>query len=112
MIRQNWPAICPFFITKWGLLPTTLASTKGKEQPIQSKNTLIRSLSPGTIWSLRSEASLNWLALGLLLAAWNAAGNDASNAPDSAANRPRRPEILRGYSYISVRAVNQVTSER
>jgi hypothetical protein len=32
-------------------------------------------------WSARSEASLNWLALVLLLAAWNASDNDA---PDNA----------------------------
>jgi hypothetical protein len=45
------------------------------------------------------EASLNWLALGLLLAAWNAADNDGE---------PRRPETLRGYSYVSVRAAARV----
>jgi hypothetical protein len=60
------------------------------------------------IWSLRREASLNWLALGLLLAAWNTAGNDAANAPDSAAAQLRRPEVLRGYSPVSVRAVNRI----
>ncbi|MDP9087204.1 MAG: hypothetical protein M3O26_00460 [Pseudomonadota bacterium] len=81
-------------------------------QAIQSNNTFSRNRSPTTIWSLRCEASLNWLALGLLLAAWNAAGNDGANAPDNAANRSRRPEVLRGYSTVSVRAVNQVTSER
>ena len=72
--------------------------------------TLSQSRSLGTIWSLRREASLNWLALGLLLAAWNAAGNDAANAPDGTTNRPRRPEVLRGYAYVSVRAANRVTS--
>lgn len=77
---------------------------------IQSNTTLSRSRSPGTIWGLRSEAPLNWLALGLLLAAWNAAGNNAANVPESGADRPLRPELLRGYSYVSVRAVNQVTS--
>jgi hypothetical protein len=49
----------------------------------------------------RREASLNWLALGLLLAAWNACDNDAARA------RPR-PESLRGYSYVSVRAANRL----
>jgi hypothetical protein len=56
---------------------------------------------------LRREATLNWLALGLLLAAWNASDNDA---PDKdAAAMTRRPEVLRGYSYVSVRAANRVT---
>jgi hypothetical protein len=49
-------------------------------------------------WLQHREASLNWLALGLLLAAWNASDNDASPA-----TRPR-PQALRGYSYVSVRA--------
>jgi hypothetical protein len=30
-------------------------------------------------WSEHGEASLNWLALGLLLAAWNATDNEAAN---------------------------------
>jgi hypothetical protein len=30
-------------------------------------------------WSEHGEASLNWLALALLLAAWNTADNDAVN---------------------------------
>jgi hypothetical protein len=55
-------------------------------------------------WTLRREASLNWLALGLLLAAWNASDNDA------AAGMRRRPEALRGYSYVSVRAANRMAS--
>jgi hypothetical protein len=58
----------------------------------------------GTFWSARREASLNWLALGLLLAAWNASDNDA------AANARPRPEALRGYSYVSVRAAQRVAS--
>jgi hypothetical protein len=48
------------------------------------------------------EAALNWLALGLLLAAWNASDNDAG-----ATLRPR-PEALRGYDYVSVRAANRL----
>jgi len=55
--------------------------------------------SPGSIWSLRWEAAHNWLALGLLLAAWNSA-EDAGNE--------RRPPSLRGYSYVSVRAATRV----
>jgi hypothetical protein len=57
-----------------------------------------------SFWSARREASLNWLALGLLLAAWNASDND------SAADARRRPEALRGYSYVSVRAAQRVGS--
>ena len=57
----------------------------------------------GSFWSLRREASLNWLALGLLLAAWNASDNDAA-----ATSRPR-PEALRGYNYVSVRAASRIT---
>ncbi len=30
--------------------------------------------SAGEFWCSRREASLNWLALGLLLAAWNRVG--------------------------------------
>jgi hypothetical protein len=51
----------------------------------------------GTWWSQHREASLNWLALGLLLAAWNASDNDRAQSR-------RRPEALRGYSSVSVRA--------
>jgi hypothetical protein len=57
-----------------------------------------------SFWSARREASLNWLALGLLLAAWNATDNDAA-----AKARPR-PEALRGYPYVSVRAAQRITS--
>jgi hypothetical protein len=52
---------------------------------------------PAQLWSQRREATLNWLALGLLLAAWNAVDDG-----DSAS---RRPEELRGYAHVSVRAV-------
>jgi hypothetical protein len=51
-------------------------------------------------WMLNREASLNWLAFGLLLAAWNAAGDDAGNAR-------ARPDALRGYSSVSVRAAQR-----
>jgi hypothetical protein len=49
-------------------------------------------------WSQRREASLNWLAFGLLLAAWNAS-DDAQELPAA-----HRPNALRGYSSVSVRA--------
>jgi len=57
-----------------------------------------------TWWSQHREASLNWLALGLLLAAWNASDNDA------AAQARRRPQALRGYSSVSVRAAQRAVS--
>jgi len=57
-----------------------------------------RGASKGTWWTQHRESTLNWLALGLLLAAWNASDNDAT------AQSTRRPESLRGYSYVSVRA--------
>jgi len=48
-------------------------------------------------WSANREASLNWLAFGILLAAWNASDDDASRLGS-------RPEALRRYSHVSVRA--------
>jgi hypothetical protein len=59
--------------------------------------------NPGTFWTQHREASLNWLAFGLLLAAWNAAGDDTSGAR-------RRPDALRGYSSVSVRAAQRSLS--
>jgi hypothetical protein len=56
------------------------------------------------LWTTHREAALNWLALGLLLAAWN--GSDNKPAPDLR----RRPETLRGYEYVSVRAANRVAA--
>ncbi len=57
-----------------------------------------------TWWSQHREASLNWLALGLLLAAWNASDDDAH------LQAKPRPEALRGYSHISVRAVQRAVT--
>lgn len=45
------------------------------------------------------EATLNWLALGLLLAAWNTSDDAAPGA-----QAPQRPAALRGYAHVSVRA--------
>jgi hypothetical protein len=82
----------------------------------------ITTLSPSrpaaSFWSARREASLNWLALGLLLAAWNASDNDAATTDavttgakttDAATDVRRRPEALRGYDFVSVRAANRVS---
>ena len=57
---------------------------------------------PDQLWSQHREAALNWLAFGLLLAAWNAA--------DDAQPVMRRPEALRGYAQVSVRAVERSTA--
>jgi hypothetical protein len=56
-------------------------------------------------WSQHREASLNWLALGLLLAAWNA------SVDETAAQVRRRPDSLRGYTYVSVRAATRHPGE-
>jgi hypothetical protein len=56
--------------------------------------------APRKFWAQHREASLNWIAFGLLLAAWNASDNDG--APGAAA---RRPESLRSHQYVSVRAI-------
>jgi len=58
-----------------------------------------------TWWSQHREASLNWLAFGVLLAAWNASDND------TATSAPRRPQALRGYSSVSVRAATLHSAE-
>ena len=56
-------------------------------------------------WELHREASLNWLALGLLLAAWNAAGDDSSSSE-------QRPGALRTYPCVSVRGVQRANSHK
>jgi hypothetical protein len=75
-----------------------------------SPTTLRHNLPLSAFWTLRREAALNWLALGLLLAAWNASDNASDS--DAAAGKRGRPEALRGYSYVSVRAANRLTSNR
>ena len=54
---------------------------------------------PCSFWDERCHATRNWLALGLLLAAWNAADCDDRG--------PGRPDSLRGYSCVSVRAAQR-----
>ncbi len=72
---------------------------------MQTSNIRQRVAAPSNFWSQHREATLNWLALGLLLAAWNAADNDAGEAH-------RRPAALRGYSYVSVRAAARLMAAR
>ena len=66
--------------------------------PAQTLGSVWRAGCKGSWLSQHREASLNWLALGLLLAAWNAS-DDGAAAPSA-----RRPAALRGYSSVSVRA--------
>jgi hypothetical protein len=89
-----------------------------KETPMSITTLSPATLSPSrpaaSFWSARREASLNWLALGLLLAAWNASDNDAATnvaTKDAATTVRRRPEALRGYDYVSVRAANRVSAD-
>ncbi len=56
----------------------------------------------------RREAALNWLALGLLLAAWNAT-NDAAGDAHLEDHAPPRPKALRGYPVVSVRALKRLS---
>lgn len=58
------------------------------------------SVTPEKLWAQHREASLNWLALGLLLAAWNSSSDDVRKTL-------RRPDSLRGYVYVSVRAAQR-----
>jgi hypothetical protein len=73
-------------------------------QPAASKPASPIFNNPGAFWIQHREASLNWLAFGLLLAAWTAAGDDASGAG-------RRPDALRGYSSVSVRAAQRALTQ-
>jgi hypothetical protein len=57
--------------------------------------------APRTFWSQHREASLNWLALGMLLAAWNASDNEA-------AETAHRPDELRHHAFVSVRAAQRL----
>jgi hypothetical protein len=65
-------------------------------------NSSLTAVGHKDFWAAHREATLNWLALGLLLAAWNATDNRP--APDLR----RRPEALRGYNTVSVRAAQRI----
>jgi len=68
---------------------------------------MIQSASPlkfnasRNFWMQHREVSLNWIAFGLLLAAWNASDNDTTPTA-------RRPESLRNHPCVSVRAVARI----
>jgi len=81
------------------------------EERIMQTPAAISFRQPTPFWALRREASLNWLALGLLLAAWNAADTGWAQ-DDGARNVRRKPDTLRGYSPVSVRAVQRCRDSR
>jgi hypothetical protein len=60
--------------------------------------------SRGSFWTLHREATLNWLALGMLLAAWNTTDSE------SRVSSSQRPQALRGYAQVSVRAANRANA--
>jgi hypothetical protein len=68
------------------------------QDPLPTAGSVWQAPASASWWTQRREASLNWLAFGLLLAAWNAS-DDAREI-----QAPRRPDALRGYSSVSVRA--------
>ena len=117
-IRHNLPRDCPIRAAKKHESPRTLASYSNEEWTMSASIREIngsreingdatRSVSSAwragrreSWWSQHREASLNWLAFGVLLAAWNAADNGAAAFGPA----PSRPQALRGYSSVSVRA--------
>jgi hypothetical protein len=113
IIRHNRPQARPIWAPKNRELPWTLASYPNEEptmsasirqingNSLRTLNSAWQAGSTGTWWSQHREASLNWLALGVLLAAWNASDNRTAAPPQ------RRPETLRGYSSVSVRAARR-----
>lgn len=78
---------------------------------------------PSALWTQRRETSLNWLALGLLLAAWNAVddpgageatppidatrGVDAPGSAVAPGSSARRPAPLRCYPCVTVRSITR-----
>ena len=62
-------------------------------------HTLARSWSVVPTWHAATrERALNWLAFGLLLAAWNFSDNDAVTP------KANRPSQLENHALVSVRA--------
>ena len=76
--------------------------------PTQAGCLAPRSVAAHGWWPQHREVSLNWVALGLLLAAWNSADSDGNGLPRQI---PRRPEALRGYAAVSVRAATLHAAE-
>jgi hypothetical protein len=57
---------------------------------------LQRCQTPREFWAKHREASLNWMALGLLLGAWHAADNDAAKTVVDA------PNLAKGHKTVNV----------
>ncbi len=92
MVGQIWPAKCPISARGGNEVPPKLVTSPTQEITMS--------------YSYR-EVTLNWLALGLLLAAWNASDDAAGpglRAANGSPDAPRRPAALRGYAQVSVRA--------
>jgi hypothetical protein len=92
MIGQNPPEVHPISGPAIPRLPPTLKAVAIIAERIMPNS---------NFWSQHREGSLNWLALGLLLAAWNAADDGGT------ALKARRPDSLRGYTQVSVRAAQR-----
>jgi hypothetical protein len=113
--RESCPTLASYPSEEWAM-STAAREINGErertvrgERAVTGEQTAIRAWQAGrkdTWWSQRREATLNWLALGVLLAAWNASDNGSSTIP-----APRRPQALRGYSSVSVRAATLHSAE-
>ncbi len=57
---------------------------------------------PSVLWTQSRDASLNWLALGVLLAAWNAVDDPSALG--------HRPQVLRAYPCVTVRSMTRTAS--
>jgi hypothetical protein len=81
------------------------ASTRGAAGASDCGSSVRLQWKRGQGWQTSStgiwrEASRNWLALGLLLAAWNVSSDDPASRVQP------RPISLRGYTFVSVRAAS------
>jgi hypothetical protein len=83
--RQNWSELARF-PAHLGAVGSRFSAHSGDrlqstEDTVMTRvHRLTRCQTPREFWSKNREASLNWLALGLLLAAWNASDNEVQNA--------------------------------
>jgi hypothetical protein len=68
----------------------------------------LRPSTKAAFWTAHRESARNWLALGMLLAAWNAV--DSMDNERDVTPKPR-PESLRGYPVVSVRAMHRSSGD-
>jgi hypothetical protein len=105
-IGQNWPAPGPNSSEEPQEFEAIVSPIEDNQEPLMLSSNPSFGM-PSALWTQRREASLNWLALGLLLAAWNAVDDPSSKG----AQPPRaRPESLRAYPYVTVRSVARTTA--